>query len=372
MPPSKSNNNLNRKRRRKRGAEQKKLGMRESKEIAIYRVRTDAMITTTTGTGENVERRTAAGECHTKTTGDVVAIINDDVPMTMMMTLTDNGNAEGGIQVRTTTSGVITMEKESEEAPWSHTIDLVVGGRVLQSGNAPAALRAAKNGNAGTATPKIHIITTDPVVDLPRVTTLRAVRVERSQSATAPQAWNYDASLQLAPIRTRKTRVLLEIAPLRRTSLQRRLLLATLLKASLMLPLAARVLPILQKTKSDRRLHLTFHPKWINTSLPIMTLVWTSHQFWRLMGSCHQAALRGGMPCCKSFVCGGRKKRRRSGCWRNQARLQRRLPERLMTSSLLSTRSVVLPESGMKGRSHGLRSMNCLVASVGSNALKYT
>lgn len=371
MPPSKSNNNLNRKRRRRRGAEQKKLGMRGSKEIAIYRARTDAMITTTTETGENVERRTAAGGCHTKTTGVVVAIISDDVPMTVMMTLTDNGNAEGGIQVRTTTSGVITIEKESEEVPWSRTIDLVVGGRVLRSGNALAALRAAKNGNAGTATPKHTTIIIDPVIGLPRVTILRTVRVERSQSATAPQTWNHDASLRLAPMRTRKTRVLLEIAPLRRTSLQRRLLVATLLKASLTLPLADRVLPILQKTKSDRRLHLTFHPKWINTSRPIMTLVWTSHQSWPLMGSCHQAVLRGGMPCCKSFGCGGRKRRRRSGCWRSPAKLQRRLPERSMTSSLLSTRSVVLPESGMKGRSHGLRSMTFLVVSVGSKALKH-
>ena len=371
MPPSKSKNNLNRKGRRRRGGEQKKLGMRESKEIVIYHARTDAMITTTTGTGENVERRTAAGERRTQTTGNIVAIISDDVPMTVMMTLTDNGNAEGGIQVRTTTSGVIIIEKESEEVPWSHTIVLVVGGRVLQSGNALAALRAAKNGSAGTATPKIHIIITDHVIGLPRVTILRDVQVERSQSATAPQTWNHDASLRLAPMRTRKTRVLLEIAPLRRTSLQRRRLIATLLKASLVLPLADHVLPIRQRTKSDRRLHLAFHPKWINTSRPIMTLVWTSHRSWPLMGSCHQAALRGGMPCYKSFVCGGRKRRRRNGSWTNLARLQRRLPERSMISSLLSTRSVVPPESGMKGRSHGLRSMSCLVSSVGSRALKH-
>src|SRR5258706_13545230 len=118
MPPSKSNNNLNRKRRRKRGAEQKKLGMRESKEVAIYRARTEAMITTTTGTGENVERRTAAGECHTKTTGDVVAIINDDVPMTVMMTLTDNGNAEGGIQVRRSEERRVGKECRSRWSPY--------------------------------------------------------------------------------------------------------------------------------------------------------------------------------------------------------------------------------------------------------------
>lgn len=100
--------------------------------------------------------------------------------MTTTMTLTDNGNAEGGIQVRTTTSGVITIEKGSEEVPWSHTIDLVAGGMVLQSGNALAAQRAAKNGNVGPATPKIHIVTTNPIIDLPRVPILKAVRVERS------------------------------------------------------------------------------------------------------------------------------------------------------------------------------------------------
>ena len=82
--------------------------------------------------------------------------------------------------MRTTTSGVITIGKESEEVPWSHTIDLVVGGRVLQSGNALAAQRAAKDGNAGPATPKIHIVTTDPIIGLPRVPILRAVRGERS------------------------------------------------------------------------------------------------------------------------------------------------------------------------------------------------
>ena len=189
MPPSKSNNNVNKKRGRKGGAEQKKLGMRESKVMAIYRAGLDAMITTTTGTGENVERTTATGKGHSKTTGDVVAITNGGVSSTMVMTLTDNGNAEGGIQVRTMTSGVITIEKESEEVPWSHTIDLVVGGRVPQSGNALAALRAAKNGNVGTTTPKIHTVTTDPITELSRVIILMAVRVEKSQDATAPQAW---------------------------------------------------------------------------------------------------------------------------------------------------------------------------------------
>ena len=62
MPPSKSNNSVNRKKGRKGGAEQRKPGMRELKGIALYRAGQDAMIMTTTGTGENVEWTTAAGK----------------------------------------------------------------------------------------------------------------------------------------------------------------------------------------------------------------------------------------------------------------------------------------------------------------------
>jgi len=314
-----------------------------------------------TGTGENVERTTAAGKGHTKTIGDAVVIISDDdVLTTMMVTLTDNGNG-GGIQVRTT-SGVITIE--SEESPWSETLDLVVGDRVLQNGNAVAALRAAKNENIGTATPKFHIVTIGHLIAPPRVTILRTVRVERSQGATAPQALHYDASPRLAQMRTRKTRLLLKLSCLPRTSLQLRLLFATLPKASLVLPFANHVLPTLQTRKSDRLLRLSIHPKWINTLRPIMTLVWTSHQPWPLMDSCPQAASRGGIPCYKSFVYGGRK-RRRGSVWRNTARPQRRRAESSMTSLLLNIRSVDLPESGMKGKWSRLRSVICLIASVG-------
>lgn len=62
MPHSRLNNNVNRKKGRKGGAEQKKLGMRVLKEIAIYPAGQDAMIMTTTGTGENVAWTTAAGK----------------------------------------------------------------------------------------------------------------------------------------------------------------------------------------------------------------------------------------------------------------------------------------------------------------------
>jgi hypothetical protein len=355
MPLLKSNNNVNKKRRSKGGAELKKLGMPESKVMAIYYAGQYAMITTTTGTGVNDEKTIATGKGHTNTTRDVVVITNDDASLTMVMILTDNGNAEGGIPVTTTTSGVITIEKEGEEVPWSHTINLVVGSRVLQSGNALAALRAAKNRNVGTTTPKIHIGTIDPITGVPRVTILKDVRVEGSQGATAPQAWNYDANRRLAPVRTGKIRPLLEIAYFHRISLQRRLLVAILLKASLILPLAHHFLPILQRTHLDLHLHLSIHPKWINTSRPIMTPGWTSHQSWPLMGSYPQVALRGGMRCYKSFVCGGRKRRRRS-VWRNTARLQSRLVESSITFLLLNTRSVDLPESGTKGRRNELRS----------------
>jgi len=352
MPPSKSNNNVNRKRRRKGDSVQKKLGMLEPKVRAIYRAGQDAAITTTTGTGESVGRTTAAGIGHIKMIEGVIVITNVDVVLTMTMTLTDNGNAEEGIQVRTTTSGVILIEKENEKGPRSEIMDLGAGDRVIQNGNALAVLRAAKNGNVGAAALKILIITIDLTMGHPRMMILRTARVERRQDAGDPQAQNHDASLRLALMRAGRTRPLLKVALLRRTSLQRHhRLFAALPKASVVPPLADRVLPTLQKTKQVQPLHPIIHPKWINTSRPIMTPVRTSHQSWPLMASCRQAALKGGRPCYKSFVYGERRRRRRS-VWRKAVRRQRRRQaESLMISSLSSTRSVVLPESGTKERS---------------------
>lgn len=195
MPPSKSNNNVNRKRERKGDSGQKKLGVLKSKGRAILRAGQDATITTTTATGENVERTTAAETDHTKMIGDVVVTIKDDVMSTMTMVLTDNGNAGGEIQVRTTRSGAVIIEKESEKGPWSETIDLAAGDRVLQAGVVLIALRVAKNGNIGPATLEILMVTIDPVIGPPHVTILRTVRVERLPGASALQAQNDGASL---------------------------------------------------------------------------------------------------------------------------------------------------------------------------------
>ena len=206
MQPSKSNNNVNRKRRRKGGAGQKKPGMLESRMRAICHAGQDATITTTTVTGENAERTTAVRESHTKMTEVVEVTINDDAMPTMILTMSDNGNAEGGIQVRTTTSGVVIIEKEGEKGPWSETIDRVAGDWILQNGNAVAAPRVAKNGNVDTATLNLLVATLDAILWPPRVTTLRTVRVKRRQSASAPQVQNYDACPRLDPMRTGSTR----------------------------------------------------------------------------------------------------------------------------------------------------------------------
>lgn len=240
---------MNRKRGRKGDAGQKRLGILESEVRAILRAGQAATITTTTATGENVERTTATETGHTKMIEDVVVAINDDVMSTVTMVLTDNGNAEGEIQVRTTRSGAVIIENESEKGPWSETIDLAAGGRVLQNGDALVALRVAKNGNVGPTTLEILIVTIDPAIGPPHVMVLRAARVERRQDASALQAQNDGASLRLAPIRTRRSIPLLKIAFLRQSSLQRRHhLFATLPRASLIPPLANRVLPTLQKT----------------------------------------------------------------------------------------------------------------------------
>src|SRR5258708_9752615 len=110
MQRPKSSDKVNRKRRRRGGTVKKKLRLLESKVRVIYRAGQDATIMTTTGTGEFAERRTAAGNCHSKMTGNVVGTINDDVVLMMTMILTDNGNG-GGTQVSTMTSGVVTIAK---------------------------------------------------------------------------------------------------------------------------------------------------------------------------------------------------------------------------------------------------------------------
>lgn len=188
MPPSKLSNNVNRKRRRKRDAVQKKLRMPESEMRAIHRAGQDVTIMMTTGTGEIAERTTAAGNGHSKMMKNVVVAISDNVMVTVTVILTDNGNVEGGIQVRTMTSGVVTIEKESEKCPWSEPTDIVVANRILQNGSALAAQRVAKNGNVGTATLNILNATIGLTIGLLYATILRTVRVERRQGVSAPQA----------------------------------------------------------------------------------------------------------------------------------------------------------------------------------------
>ena len=155
---------------------------------AIHRAGQDVTIMMTTGTGEIAERTTAAGNGHSKMMKSVVVAISDNVMVTVTVILTDNGNVEGGIQVRTMTSGVVTIEKESEKCPWSEPIDIVVANRILQNGSALAAQRVAKNGNVGTATLNILNATIGLTIGLLYATILRTVRVERRQGVSGPQA----------------------------------------------------------------------------------------------------------------------------------------------------------------------------------------